>query len=279
MIATGLSWQGSPQLNWLRFDGGLRWQAADKAQILHQVHVHEVAYGYDSQLLTPDEVAVRIPGIDAAAIPAFGAIWNPGEGWVDLSSLINYLTAGLIELGGEVITDAGIAFVKASAGRVRAIATERYGDIDVDAALLATGSNVPHMVAGFGVTIPDATTTALLIKTRPDRKPAARRRECAAGVVATHPDGAFAVDADWATPRIEVRPDGTYGVPAETIEELLAEASHVLTDTPSLSVETCGIGPKPVPGDGEPVLGRLGDVGGLHCRLHPQRRHAGDDHR
>ena len=255
---------GQPTLDWLRFDGGLRWQAADKAQTLHQVHVHEVAYGYDSQLITPDEVAARIPGIDAAAIPAFGAIWNPGEGWVDLSSLINYLTAGLIELGGELITYAGIAFVRVSAGRVRAIVTERYGNINVDAALLATGSNVPHMVAGFGVTIPDATTTALLVKTRPIGSQLRVVVNAPRVSLRPTPDGAFAVDADWATPHIEVRPDGTYGVPAETIEGLLAEASHVLTDTPPLSVETYGIGPKPVPGDGEPVLGRLGDVGGLH---------------
>ncbi len=255
---------GQPTVDWLRFDGGLRWQAADNAQTLHQAHLHEVACGYDSQLLTPDEVAVRIPGIDAAAIPAVGAIWNPGEGWVDLSSLINYLTAGLIELGGELITDAGIAFVKASGGRVRAIATEHYGDINVDAALLATGSNVPHMVAGFGVAIPDATTTALLIKTQPVESRLRVVVNAPRVSLRPTPDGAFAVDADWATPRIEVRPDGTYGVSAETIEELLAEASQVLTGTPSLRVKTYGIGPKPVPGDGEPVLGPLGDVRGLH---------------
>jgi glycine/D-amino acid oxidase-like deaminating enzyme len=58
--------------------------------------------------------------------------------------------------------------------------------------------------------------------------------------------------------------DGTYRVPAETINELLAEASQVLMGTPPLSAASYGIGPKPVPGDGEPVLGQLGDIEGLY---------------
>jgi glycine/D-amino acid oxidase-like deaminating enzyme len=63
---------------------------------------------------------------------------------------------------------------------------------------------------------------------------------------------------------IELLADGSYRVPAETIIELLAEASQVLSGTPALSAATYGIGPKPVPGDGEPVLGQLGDISGLH---------------
>lgn len=77
-----------PTLDWLRFDGGLRWGPPEDAQSLRQIHDHEVAHGYDSQLLTRDEIEARIPGINPAAMPASGAIWNPGEGWVDLSSLI-----------------------------------------------------------------------------------------------------------------------------------------------------------------------------------------------
>ena len=48
------------------------------------------------------------------------------------------------------------------------------------------------------------------------------------------------------------------------IESLLAEASLVLQDTPKLEAAWCGIGPKPVPGDGESVLGRVEDVAGLY---------------
>jgi glycine/D-amino acid oxidase-like deaminating enzyme len=38
----------------------------------------------------------------------------------------------------------------------------------------------------------------------------------------------------------------------------------VLAGRPQLAAATYGIGPKPIPGDGEPVLGQLGDISGLY---------------
>src|SRR5690348_8681577 len=76
-----------PTADWLRFDGGLAWQAADRADDLYRKHAHEVAQCYDSWLRSPEQVSELVPGVDIAAIPSAGAIWNPGEGWVDLPSL------------------------------------------------------------------------------------------------------------------------------------------------------------------------------------------------
>jgi glycine/D-amino acid oxidase-like deaminating enzyme len=253
-----------PRLDWLRFDGGLRWGSSAKVHSLSEIHAREVAYGYDSRLLAPGEVAARIAGVNAAAIPAPGAIWNPGEGWIDLPSLINYLAEQLIGLGGELITDAGEASIFAAAGRVTKVRAPGHADIEVDAALLATGSKAPRQAAQFGVKIPDATTTALLIKTRPVATSLRAVLNTPRVSLRPTPDGALAVDADWMESHIELLADGSYRVPAETITELLAEASQVLSGTPALSAATYGIGPKPVPGDGEPVLGQLGDISGLH---------------
>jgi fructosyl amine oxidase (glucosone-forming) len=253
-----------PTVGWLRFDGGLRWLSPGRVHTLGEIHAHEVAHGYDSQLLTPDQVAARMPGVNAAAIPASGAIWNPGEGWVDLPSLINYMAQELIKLGGELITNAGEVSLEASAGRVTAVRTEGRGDIGVDAALLATGSNVPQMVARLGIAIPDATTTALSIKTQPVQSQLRVVLNTPRASLRPTPDGALAVDSDWTQPFIAMQADGTYRVPAETIKELLAAASQLLAGTPQLTAATCRIGPKPIPGDGEPVLGALGEITGLY---------------
>lgn len=253
-----------PTLDWLRFDGGLRWGPPEDAQGLRQIHDHEVAHGYDSQLLTRDEIVASAPGVNPAAIPASGAIWNPGEGWVDLPSLINYLATQLVKLDGEVITNAGRASVITDAGRVTRIATERRGRIMVEAALLATGSTAPEMAADFGVSIPDATNTALLIKTHPVKTGLRAVLNTPRVSLRPTPNGGLAVDADWTESHIEVLADGSYRVPAETIDELLGEASQVLTGTPPLSVASYRVGPRPIPGDGEPALGQLGDLEGLY---------------
>ena len=255
---------GQPTLNWLRFDGGLRWPRPEQVHTLGEIHAHEVAHGYDSQLFTPDQVAARIPGVNPAAIPASGAIWNPGEGWVDLPSLINYLAQELIKLGGQLITEAGPASVSTRAGRVSAMKTADQRDIEVDAALLATGSKVPEMAAELGIPIPDASTTALSIKTRLVESPLRVVLNTPRASLRPTPDGTLAVDSDWTEPFIEMQADGTYRVPAETIKELLAEASQLLAGTPHLRAASHRIGPKPIPGDGEPVLGQLGDITGLY---------------
>jgi len=251
-----------PTEKWLRFDGGLMWQPSE--QDLHEIHVHQAAYGYDSHLVSADQVASQIPGVKPSAIPASGAIWNPGEGWVDLPSLINYRARQLVELGGHVITNAGNVSVITSSRRVTKIRTESHDMITVDAALLATGSRAPEMAAEFGVGIPDATNTALLMKTRPVKTQLRAVLNTPRVSLRPTPDGALAVDAGWTESHIEFLPDGTYRFPPEVIDELLAAASHVLAGKPTLTVATYGIGPKPVPGDGEPVLGQLGDIEGLY---------------
>jgi glycine/D-amino acid oxidase-like deaminating enzyme len=253
-----------PTIGWLRFDGGLRWGPPEEARTLRQVHDHEVAHGYDSQLLTRDEIVASTPGVNPAAIPASGAVWNPGEGWVDLPSLINYLATQLVQLGGEVITNAGRASVITDAGGVTKITTESRGTIMVEAALLATGSTTPEMAAEFGVTIPDATNAALLIKTHPVQTELRAVLNTPRVSLRPTPNGGLAVDAGWTESYIEVLADGTYRVPPEIIDELLAEASQVLAGTPPLNAASYGIGPRPIPGDGEPVLGQLGDLEGLY---------------
>jgi glycine/D-amino acid oxidase-like deaminating enzyme len=253
-----------PTRNWLRFDGGLRWQPLEEADVLGEVHAQELARGYESRLLAPEEVAAQVPAVNPAAIPASGAIWNPGEGWVDLPSLINYLATELIDLGGELITDAGKASVSIRAGRVAQIRTQSHPAIEVDAALLAAGSTVPELAAQLGVTIPDATNTALLIKTDPVETQLRAVLNTPRVSLRPAPNGGLAVDAAWTESHIEVLPDGTYRVRAETIRELLAGASHVLAGRPPLSAATYAIGPRPIPGDGEPVLGQLGDIDGLY---------------
>jgi len=77
------------------------------------------------------------------------------------------------------------------------------------------------------------------------------------------PGGALAVDSDWPNVSITHDADGAYGVPDAVVTALLAEASRVLLGHPPLAAARCGIGLKPIPGDGDPVLGGVDDLPGL----------------
>jgi glycine/D-amino acid oxidase-like deaminating enzyme len=252
-----------PGLRWLRFAGGLAWYAGVGEELLRR-HDHDVAHGYESHVLTRDQVRAHSPGVDAAAIPDAGAIWNPGEGWVDLPSLVQFLIKDFLERGGQLITSAGQCTVGVNAGSITGVITEDRELVRVDAVVLATGAAAPAMLADLGITVPDATPISLLVTSRPVHHPLRAVLNTPRVSVRPTPDGALAIDSDWTSAHITRAGDGSYQVPPAIIEELLAEASRVLQGNPELKAAQYGIGPKPVPADGEPVLGRVDDVPGLY---------------
>jgi glycine/D-amino acid oxidase-like deaminating enzyme len=253
-----------PGLRWLRFAGGLAWYPADKDEELRRRHDHEVEHGYHSHLLKPEDVSAHTPGVNATAIPGTGAIWNPGEGWVDLPSLVQFLIKDFVERGGKLVTKAGTCAIRSKADSVTGVATQGGHLIEADAVVLAAGAAVPSMVADLGITIPDATSISLLVTSRPVHHPLRAVLNTPRVSLRPTPDGALAVDSDWANAHITRAEDGSYQVPAAIIESLLAEASRVLEGEPELAAAWHRIGPKPVPGDGESVLGRVDGVDGLY---------------
>ena len=253
-----------PNARWLRFAGGLAWYAEDKGEELRRRHDHEVAHGYDSHLLAPHQVSAHVPGVNAAAIPESGALWNPGEGWVDLPSLVQFLIKDFLERGGQLITNAGQCAVRANASSVTGVVTGAGELVRADAVVLAAGAAVPAMIADLGITIPEATPVSLLVTSRSVQHPLQAVLNTPRVSLRPTPDRALAIDSDWTQAHITRAADGSYEVPPAIIESLLAEASLVLHGAPKLMAAWCGIGPKPVPGDGEPVLGRVDDVDGLY---------------
>jgi len=254
----------NPGLGWLRFDGGLAWPAEDRAEEVHRQHEHDLALGYDSHLLTADQVAAQVPGVDSDAIPVTEALWRPGEGWVDLPSLVRFLAEDLLAHGGRLMTDAGPTRVVTEGDQVAGVRTERGEWIATEVAVLATGAAVPDMSAELGVTIPDASPVALLVATTPLSHELTAVLNTPRVSLRPRPDGSLAVDADWASAHVTSAGDGRYEVAQSVVEELLGEASRVLAGHPSLTAAWRGTGPKPIPGDGEPVLGRIEDISGLH---------------
>lgn len=250
-----------PGLDWLRFDGGLVWgpEAALRASFSHQK-----AVGYAVEWVLPDELPTVAPGVDIAAVPESGAVFNPGEGWVDLPSLVDLLAKEFTGLGGTVVLDAGPATVSLAGDRVAGARTESGLRFDADAVVLATGAAVPSALARLGAPIGDRTPISLLVRT--ERVATGLRTVLNTPRVSVRPtpDGALVLDAAWSEEEVLRHDDGTFHIPDSVVDGLLAAAAAVLAGNPRLSLESVGAGPKPIPADGEPVLGPVPGVAGLH---------------
>ncbi|WP_405029341.1 NAD(P)/FAD-dependent oxidoreductase [Neorhizobium sp. SHOUNA12A] len=247
---------------WLRFDGGLTWDADDASNRIAEAYAHEQAIGYDCQLLDAADVAKVTPGINAAAISRQGAIFNPGEGWVDLPSLIDILVQEFKTLGGQVVTHAGKAVVDTKAGRAAGVLTANGMHMEADAVLVATGAAVPDMAKQAGHIIADDTPIALLVKSKPFKLAVRAVLNTPNVALRPTPDGAIVCDSAWSEEELNRGSDGTCEVKDETLRRLLSEASNVLEGNPALELESYHCGPKPVPGDGESVIGPLEGIPG-----------------
>jgi glycine/D-amino acid oxidase-like deaminating enzyme len=244
----------------IRLDGGLRWAPAEE---LRAAFERMQGIGYPAEWLGPDDVAARVPGVDATAVPPEGAVLNPDEGWVHLPSLVDQLAGDLVAAGGELRTSAGCCEVVVRGGGVTGVRTGDGDVLGVDVALLATGAELPAALARLGVVVPDATTNALLVRTPPS---AARLRvvlNTPRVAVRPAPGGSLVLDAGWSEEEVVRRDDGSFEVRESTVQGLLREASRVLEGNPELTAASYGVGRKPIPGDGLPVLGAVDGVPGL----------------
>jgi glycine/D-amino acid oxidase-like deaminating enzyme len=253
-----------PGVHWLRFDGGLTWDADDDSNEIGQVYAYERSIGYDAQLLAAEQVAAVTPGIDARAITRQGAIFNPGEGWVDLPSLIDVLLSEFAARGGQIVSHAGRASVDVAGGSVKGVSTRGGKRIGADAVLVAAGASVPRVVEEVGYHIPDATPISLLIRTQPVDVSLQAVLNTPRVAVRPTPARALVLDSAWSEEEVVTRPDGTYEVKDSTVRGLLDEASAVLEGNPTLELDSYGVGPKPIPKDGEPVFGALDGISGYY---------------
>lgn len=254
-----------PDTDWLRFDGGLTWDADDDKNEIDTAFAHEVSLGYDARHVSAGDIATVTPGIDPRAITRQGAIFNAGEGWVDLPRLIEMLLQEFASLGGRLVTDQGAAEVVIEGGRAVAAKTAFGERFAADAVIVATGSAVPAMAAKSGLVIGDGTPVALLVQTRPIVHPLRAVLNTPRVAVRPAPGGTFSIDADWAADEgVKNGSNGEYEIDHSVVAALLAEASKVMEGNPVLEVASVGVGGKPVPGDGEPVIGAVEAVPGYH---------------
>ncbi len=250
-----------PGREWLQFGGGLMWNSAGEASATEARHQYEKSIGYDSKLLAPEEISATTPGIDPVAVPE-NAIFNPGEGWVSLPHLVDFLMEDFHALGGELVLNAGKVSVMVDGGRAAGVETAAGETYAADAVLVACGAATPAVVAPLGVDIPNGSPVSMLVLTKPVDHKVTTVMNTPRVAVRPNPGATFALDHDWYEESISEHADGSFSIPDEVVQELANEASKLFAGNPELKPASWKIGYKPIPGDGEPVLGELGQVPG-----------------
>lgn len=249
--------------DYLRFTGGLTW--APEGESFADVFAFERSIGYDARWLSAGEIAAVTPGVDPDSIAAEGAIFNPGEGWVDLPSVIAVLTAELTQRGGTIIENAGDAQPVVEDDRVIGVRTAAGDNIVADAVVLATGPDVPDHLARLGVTIGTQSPVAFVAFTKPVDTALVAVLNTPHVAVRRTVGGGLALDSAWSEEEIEIADDGAIVVRDSTVDRLLEQGSRVLAGNPTLELDHLGAGFKPIPADGEPVIGAIEEIGGLYA--------------
>ncbi|WAP51400.1 FAD-dependent oxidoreductase [Arthrobacter sp. ATA002] len=260
-----------PDLDWLRFDGGIYWDGpaatagepqSGVGSALAERCAAQTDQGYDARLVPAAEIPHLVPGLDPAALPP-EVLFNPGEGWVSLPHLIRHLLREFALRGGILVTAAGPASVEVEAGAAAGIRTAA-GLYRADVVVLAAGAGTPAVLGPLGVTLPDQSDPAMLVVTEPKAHSLKAVLNTPRVSLRPHPGSRLAMDSTWYLEQITPDDDGGWSVDPQVVLDLVDEASALLAGHPRLVPQSWRIGLKPVPGDGLPVLGELAALPGCH---------------
>jgi glycine cleavage system aminomethyltransferase T/glycine/D-amino acid oxidase-like deaminating enzyme len=110
------------------------------------------AWGIDSELVTPEQVAERVPFLDPSVI--VGAFWTPTVGVVDSLRAGTIMRERAEQLGAlKVVSTVEVTGLDVEDGRIRRVRTTG-GDIEADTVLIACGVWSPKLAAMAGASIP-----------------------------------------------------------------------------------------------------------------------------
>jgi glycine/D-amino acid oxidase-like deaminating enzyme/glycine cleavage system aminomethyltransferase T len=112
------------------------------------------AIGLDAELVGPEEARRFIPAITDRDL--YGAVWMPGDGYVDPHIATYAVAAAARDLGAEIRTRTLVTGIDVRDGKVRAVETE-HGEIECETVVNAAGMWAPRvaaMVGAFACSIP-----------------------------------------------------------------------------------------------------------------------------
>ncbi|MGW8671696.1 NAD(P)/FAD-dependent oxidoreductase [Streptomyces niveus] len=180
--------------------------------------------------------------------PPEWAVWAPGDGAVDPVGVIERLVAGAREHGARFCPDSGVTAVRRdAAGRVVGVETAT-GSLSGGTVVLAAGAATAALGAPLGVRIPVDPSPATLF-----------RFSAPADLVRTVVNNR---DFDLR----QVAPDRLVAA-ADSPERTLAAVRSTFHGAGDVELLSSRVGVRPMPADGEPIVGPVAGVPGLYVAV------------
>ena len=110
------------------------------------------AWGIESELLTPEQVAEKVPFLDPSVI--VGGFWTPTVGVVDSLRAGTLMREQAMERGAlTTVPNVEVLGMDVEEGRIRRVRTDK-GDIEAETVVIACGVWSPKLARMAGADIP-----------------------------------------------------------------------------------------------------------------------------
>jgi glycine/D-amino acid oxidase-like deaminating enzyme len=254
----------------VRFSGALAWeteqnavqliQGADEVEpvpdTFHRLRNlgHCVAWVDRSQALELE------PAIARDALPDDGILYARDEGWVDVPAYTGLLLSDVVGMGGSVIVD-GAVRVGESTGRAVAVLSDGT-TIHGDDVVVAVGSATTSLLEAVDVAIPQRSTKAALLFTKPSSLQLRMLVRTPVGSLRPRPGGGVVVHTSVIEQALQPDSRGGFIVDDDSVTASLTDLSMLFAGGAPLRLDHISTGLRPIPGDGWTVAGRLTDLPG-----------------
>lgn len=159
-------------------------------------------YNIDSQMLSPAQLAARVPGL-ASSYP--GALFTEADGRAEPQKAAPAMAMAALEAGLNLQQHCAVRSIERSAGRVSQVVTE-HGAINCQSVVIAGGAWSRLLLQGCGIDIPQLKVLSTVMRTRPLEADIASCVSLGSVALRKRLDGGWTI-ASSATNVVDITPD------------------------------------------------------------------------
>ena len=252
----------------LRWGGKVSWESDSyrAEQLVAEVRQLQ-SWGYPTRLISAAELSELEPSLSVGEV--FAAEYSENEAQVEPQLVVNACMRRLAEREAAVRTNTEVTgFEVGSGGRISAVKTTA-GEFDCDAVVVAAGTGTSTLAAKVGVSVPQAKSPGVIIRTTPLPR------------LLNNVPVVYAPALDEGRQEIHIRQcadgrmmigEGNQESLAEDdsqahADDLLERARHYLPGLAGAEAIPVPVGWRPMPLDGYPVMGFADEAPNLYVSL------------